>query len=132
MATWVVRERKARFGSVEEAARRSGINRITWNRVEYAQKVWDATYTAVNKAFGLKQGGHEAIMDGREPELLDEHDTAESESDTADAIMADREPDTVEVIMSDDLLADDDKTLLVDLYERMRGDDNGGRGRRHA
>lgn len=81
LATWVVRERNSRDRrwSVEQAARQAGISRITWERVERAQKVQDKTYDAVERAFHLKPGGCEAIMAGREPEVLDEPVEPESE-----------------------------------------------------
>lgn len=125
LATWVLRERKRLRWSVETAARQAGINRITWERVERAQKVQDTTYDAVDRAFHLKAGGCEAIMADREPERLPEVEevTAHVTDEDVEKLVAEMREQGVQI----DALTDEDRRLVA-AYAKARTDRNGTQG----
>ncbi|QCX81151.1 hypothetical protein C9F11_37840 [Streptomyces sp. YIM 121038] len=83
LATLVQKRRTELRLGVEPAARRGGISKDTWKRVEAGTKVWDRTYAGIEVALQWASGSCTRVLDGGDPivsePLTDHPDTTVTE-----------------------------------------------------
>lgn len=61
--------------SASEAARRAGVSRMTWTRLERgAVDMYDHTHPKIEGALGWAPGSIAAVLSGGEPTVVSEHD----------------------------------------------------------
>jgi hypothetical protein len=89
LAKYVKTHRLELFTSRKAAADAAGISKDTWQKVEEAEAVRDATYAKIDRALGWATGSCVAITQGAEPVLVDRSGDASPTTAPARILSAD-------------------------------------------